>query len=65
MRAHPCARLFSSDTLTSASLLPGVEAHYRSAARSLQCHDPLPDLNYVKRPPPRIARARGATSPNN
>jgi hypothetical protein len=48
MRALPCARLFSSGTLTIASMLPGVSKNYLITGMVMQCLTTHVDAEYVQ-----------------
>jgi len=48
MRAHPCARLFAKDTLTTASVLPGVGANYPVLRTAMECGAKQLRIDYVR-----------------
>jgi hypothetical protein len=48
VRAHPCARLSRIDTLTNASVLPGVAGDYPGAGAAMECDTAQPEFDYVR-----------------
>jgi hypothetical protein len=49
MRTHPCVRLFCIiDTLTSASMLPGIDRYIEELPEKSRLHRSRPHAQYVK-----------------
>jgi hypothetical protein len=58
VRAHPCARLFASEALTIASVLPGVAGHYLDPGTAMECETAQLGTGYVRSMPRKRLKKR-------